>query len=134
MAAVNRARSADGQRSEALFTQHLADCRRAEDDLLLAQSLGDLVDRVVLFAQRHQQIARLGLLRLSLRPRLWGDEELWIGIATELVAKHTEGARAVAKGAGNLVGRALLKEVGAQGLVHSVARVRGPLEETAAGR
>ena len=44
--------------------------------LLLLERLGDLVDRVVLLAQRHRQIARFGFLRLLARP--------WAGRSKEL--------------------------------------------------
>ena len=56
------------------LAQHLPHGRRTQvGDLLLLEGLGNLVDGVVLLAQRHDQIPRLGLLRLGLRPELGGS-------------------------------------------------------------
>ena len=61
-------------------------------DAVLLEGLADLVDRVVLLAQGHDQVARRGLLRLRARAGRGREEELGVRVATELVAEHAEGA------------------------------------------
>src|SRR5439155_7049306 len=119
------------QRGEALLAQHLADRRRAKHDPALLESRRDLVDRVVLFAQPDDEVARLGLLRLRLRPGLRGGEELRLRVAAERVAENAERTGRVAEGPGDGLGRPRLEEVGAEGFVLPVARVRRMRKEAA---
>ena len=62
------------------------------------------------------------------------NEELRIRIPAELMAKHPKRAGAIAEIAGDLLGGLIFEEVGAQGLVHTLARLGRLREETAALR
>jgi hypothetical protein len=63
---------------------------RAERALLLLQGVADFVDRVILLAQTHDEIASGGLLGLGAWSRACGDKEVGIGIAAEVMAKNLE--------------------------------------------
>ena len=98
---------------------------------LLLEGLADLVDRVVLLAQGDGDLARGGLLRLRLRPASGSDEERRRPVAAKVVAQDAEGPGRGPKARATSA-RALLDEVGAQGLVLAVARGGGLAEEAPA--
>jgi len=61
-----------------------------------------------------------------------GDEELWIGIAAELMTEHAKGAGAIAEGAGDLLGGVAVKKIGPKGLIHALTGLGGLREKAAA--
>jgi len=123
--------SAARQPCEPLFLQQLGNGRRAQSLAALGcQRLADLVNRVIVLAQRHHPVAQRVALGLAGRPALRLTEEGTIGVVAELMAQHAEAAGGVAEAAGNLGGRQSLDEVGAQRLVLTMGRACG-LEEGA---
>src|ERR1700682_3555860 len=122
---------ASRQRGEPLGAQQLANGGWAQRHVALLELLTDLVDRVVLLAQSHGQISAPGFLGLLAWPMHRDDEELWIGIAAELMAKHAKGAGAVAESAGDLLGGAALKKIAPKGFIHALAGLGGFREKAA---
>jgi len=86
---------------------------------------------VILLAQADNEVAGGGLLGLGLGSAARGQKEGRGGIAPEVVSQDVQGADRVAEGAGDLWGGAALHEVGAEGLVLTLAW-GGGLEEEAA--
>ena len=107
--------------------------RRWRDRLAVrAQGGGDVVDRQVLLAHRHDPVAQSTGLGRRLLPRrragALGQKELPGRVGAEVVAEHSEAARRVAEARGHLFGGRLVDEEGPQRLVLAVGGV-GRLEE-----
>jgi hypothetical protein len=64
---------------------------------------------------------------------MWGGEEGRIRISTEGVTEDPEGARRVAEGPSDLMGRSVLDEESAEGLVLALLCSLRAQEETTAG-
>ena len=120
-----------GQGSETLGLEDFPHSGRAQGTAALLEQLADLINRVVLFAQLHDELAGGRLLGLGLRAVARGDEKDWIGLAAEVVAEDVKGVERVAKGAGDVLGRAPLNQISTQGLVLAVFRQAGFKKEAA---
>ncbi len=105
------------QRREPLRLEHFTDGRRAERQPFLLEHLADLVDRVVLLAERDDALARRGLPGLAAGTGLRRDEEDGVRFPTEVVAEDLERPGRVAEGACDLGGRAVLHKIGTERLV-----------------
>ena len=105
---------------------------RTERAPLLLQGVADLVDRVILLAQAHDESASGGLLGLGARSRACGNKEVGIGIAAEVMAKNLEGTGGVVEGVSHFGGGEFIDEIGTQCLVHTLLGVGGFEEESAA--
>src|SRR5664280_249347 len=96
------------------------------------QGVADFVDRVILLAQTHDEIASGGLLRLGGWSRARGDKEDGVGIAAEVMAKNLEGSGGVVEGASDLGRGKFINEIGSQSLVHTLLGVGGFEKKAAA--
>jgi hypothetical protein len=114
--------------------EHFPHRRRAERQPALREGLADLVHGVVPFAQGDDRVARGRLLGLRSGPAVGGDKEDRGSLAPKLMAHDAEGPRRIPEGAGGLVRRARVHEVGAQGLVGPLLGRLGLEEEAPALR
>jgi hypothetical protein len=87
---------------------------------------------VILFAKSYDEIASGRLLGLGAGPAECGHKEDGIGIAAKVMAQDLKRSSGVIKVVGHLGGRAVLDEIGSQGLVHAVFGVGGFQEEATA--
>jgi hypothetical protein len=111
---------ASWQGGKPFLLEYLADGGRAEASALFTEDLADLIDGVVLFAQCHDSGVGGGLLRRPLGPWMGREEELGIGLASELMTEDAEGAGGVAELVSHLRRGSALEEVGSEGLVHAL--------------
>ena len=116
------------QAGKALGLEQLGDGGGAERGTAVRQRLLDVIDRQVLLAQSNHLVAQ----RVTLGGTVWsfggGQEELALGVGTELMTQDAETAGGVAEAAGDFVGGQRLDEVGAQGFVLAVRGIPGPHE------
>jgi len=103
----------------------------AEGAAALVEGLADLIDRVVLLAQLHDELSGGGLFRLGLGAVARGDKKDRIGLAAEVMTKDVEGVERVTEGARDLRGRLAFDQVGAQGFVLAVFGQAGFEKEAA---
>ena len=125
---------APGQRGEALGLEDLTRGGGAQGEFLGLEGLADFIDRMVLLAQSDDEGPGGGLFRLGAGAGPSGQEERRLRVVTEAVAKDPKGARGVAEGAGDRLGRAALDEIAAEGFILAVFGQGGLEEETAGVR
>jgi hypothetical protein len=97
----------------------------------LLEGVADFIDRVVLLAHLHDQIAGGAFPGLGLGAVAGGHKEDRLGFAAQVVHEHIKGIERVTEGAGDLLGGAARDQIGAQGLVLAVFGRVGPAEEAA---
>jgi hypothetical protein len=108
------------QGGEALGFEDFPHAGRAQGTAPLLESLADFINRMVLLAHLHDQVARRRLFGLGLRTVAWGEEEGGLGFTAEMMTKDVKGIERVAKGASDFWSGAALDQIGAQGLVLAV--------------
>ena len=120
------------QWGEALGFEHFAHCGGAERRAGLLERGTDLVDRVVALSEGDD--LSLGPALVGLAAGTWPRccEEFGELTAAEGMAQHPESAGRIAEASGDLNGRLLVEEVGAQGFVLALPGGRGLGEEALA--
>ena len=112
------------QGSESFFMQDLTDSSGTEPDAGILQDFADLVDRVVFLSQIDDSVPGRSLPGLGRRTTSRRGKEAGMGIATEMMAKHSEGLWRVSELGGHHVGGLVFDEIGPQGLILPLLGVR----------
>ena len=109
-----------GQTAEPFLAKHLPDSGVAEGSGLFLERSFDVVDGVVLFAERDNQLTCGVLLGLGAGSSFtFHKKHRWV--AAELVAQNPKGTWRVAEARGDFGGGKLVVEVGAEGFVLTVS-------------
>jgi hypothetical protein len=106
-----------GQSGEPLGFEHFPDGGGAEGTPLFFESVADLVDRMVLFAQLHDELAGGGLFGLSLGAPSGGDKKDGVRIPAEVVTEDVKSAWGIAEVTRDIFGGLGLEKESAEGFV-----------------
>ena len=122
------------ERGKAFFMEDLTDSGGTEADVVILEDFADLVDRVVPLPQIDDSVPCAGLAGSGRGAATRGGKEAGMGVAAEMMAKHSEGLWRVAELGSHHMGGPVLDEIGSQGFILTLLGVRGLEEEIPAFR